>query len=251
MNDKAARIERIREIVQDDYARILQADSPWAVLNVSRHDDLPQVEARYERYERFYRAENFQRIGDMEMTRHALEIRRSIGRAIAELRQHFAARPTRELSALRANGVAPALRESTQAVLDEDALAMGALYFRDGLTYLQIGDLNEAVTMLRRALHFNPGHGLSAAYLAYVLYKRRDYDAEAIDEALGLFDRAVALSPNEIDIYILRARFFARTRDAARLAQSIEQIERLNAAHPMLDKLLKKLRALELEQASG
>jgi tetratricopeptide (TPR) repeat protein len=242
LDEKAARIERIREIVQDDYARILQADSPWAILNVNRQDDLPQVEARYERYERFYRAENFQRIGDMEMTRHALEIRRAIGRAIAEIRQTFAARPTREMAALR--GVNPS-STNNPAPASDDELAMGALYFRDGLTYLQIGDLNEASQHLRRAIQFHPGHGLSSAYLAYVLYKGRDYDNEALEEAHGLFDRAIALSPNEVDIYILRARFFTKTRDALRLAQSIEQIERLNPAHPMLDKLLKKLRALE------
>jgi tetratricopeptide (TPR) repeat protein len=240
LDEKAARIERIREIVQDDYARILQADSPWAILNVNRMDELPQVEARYERYERFYRAENFQRIGDMEMTRHALEIRRAIGRAIAEIRSNPSARPTRELSALRAGA-----RERPPEPLEADELAMGGLYFRDGLTYLQIGDMNEAAQHLRRALQFNPGHGLSAAYLAYVLYKRRDYDNEALEEAHALFERAISLSPNELDIYILRARFFTRTRDIERLHQSIEQIERLNAAHPMLDKLIKKLRLLE------
>ena len=56
-NDKDARLERIREVVRDDYERIRLANSPYQILNVVDGESLEQIEDRYNRYERFYRAD--------------------------------------------------------------------------------------------------------------------------------------------------------------------------------------------------
>ena len=72
------RIEKVRGIVSEDFARISSTDDPFVILNLDEDATLDDANQRYERYEKFYRAENFQRLGDMDLTRKALHIRRAI-----------------------------------------------------------------------------------------------------------------------------------------------------------------------------
>jgi len=232
--DRSARLQRIREIVNDDYDRVSQATTPHEVLNAASSETMSQIEARYERYERFYRAENFQRLGDMDLTRKALEIRRSIGRAISDVRQN-----------LRTTAGNPAVTHDTNLFeLDEDRVAMGDIYLRDGMTYLHLGDYAEASEMLQRSVHYNPTRGISLAYLGYVLFKHRSYDPGVIEEAREYLDRASDVEPDDPDIFVLRGRFFAKLRELTPLKECILSIERINPAHPMLDKLQRKFNEL-------
>ena len=87
-DERAERIERIREIVREDFDRVQQASSPFGVLNLTEDATLEEVHERYQRYERFYRAENFQRLGNMDLTRKALDVRRAVGTAMGKI-QHL------------------------------------------------------------------------------------------------------------------------------------------------------------------
>ena len=230
------RIQRIRQIVFEDYNRITHASNPFDVLNATASEKLEQLEERYERYERFYRAENFQRLGDIDLTRKALEIRRSLGRAVVDARNIIKAKG-------RAMGAKPAHDE----LLFEDAddlLAMSEIYLRDGITYLQLGDINEARTLLSRSVKYNPNRGIALAYLGYVTFKRRHYDASSIDEARELLEQASTISPSDPDVFILRGRFFAKMKERTALRETILHIESINPAHPMLDRLQRRLHEL-------
>jgi len=233
MSDK---LERIRNIVQDDYTRIVSAKSPFEILNVSDGESLAHIEERYDRLEKFYRAENFQRLGDLDLTRRALDIRRAIGRAINELRKRG-----------HRVGAARSSAEEHDASLfmpDGDRYALGEIYLRDGMTFLQLGDLTEACSLLGRAVEYNSEHGIALAYLGYVTHKSRPYDSHTVTRALGYLDRAAEIAPNEPDIFVLRGRFFAKQQDVVGLRATIKHIEQINPAHPMLDRLQRKLRSL-------
>ena len=230
------RIQRIRQIVYEDYNRISQASNPFEVLNASTNEKIEQLEERYERYERFYRAENFQRLGDIDLTRKALEIRRSLGRAVVDAR-----------NIIKAKGRAKSPGDGHDELLFEDAddlLAMSELYLRDGITYLQLGDVNEARVLLSRSVKYNPSRGIALAYLGYVTFKRRHYDANSVDEARELLEQASSISPNDPDVFILRGRFFAKMKERSALRDTILHIESINPAHPMLDRLQRRLHEL-------
>lgn len=242
-DEKVARVERIREIVKDDFERVHGSQDPYDVLNVAMGETLLQIEERYQRYERFYRAENFQRLGDIDLTRKALDIRRALGKAIVEVRKRGGrtATPTSSMS-MGIGGQSSS--SSHNPLLEHDHQALSQIYLRDGMAFLQIGDLAESSALLKRALEFNASSGVTLAYLGYVLHKHQPFDSRTLSEARDCLDRATQLSPDDPDVYILRGRFFAKQHDATNLQGCIEQIERINPAHPMLDRLQKKLRTL-------
>ena len=252
-DEKGARIERIREIVKEDFDRVHGSRDPYDVLNVAVGETLQQIEERYQRYERFYRAENFQRLGDIDLTRKALDIRRALGKAIIKVRKK-GARATPSSRGSHGGATSPyhhaaaasAASSSTthDLLLEHDHRALSQLYLRDGMTFLQLGDLAESSALLRRALEYDSSSGVTLAYLGYVMHKHRPFEAKATLEARECLDRAAQLCPEDPDVYILRGRFFAKQRDAPSLQECIEQIERINPAHPMLDRLQKKLRTL-------
>lgn len=234
-NDKNARLERIREVVRDDYERIRLANSPYQILNVVDGESVEQIEDRYNRYERFYRAENFQRLGDIDLTRKALEIRRAIGRAIVEVRR---AGP---------RGGSRLARTHDTSIFEDahDRQALAEIYLNDGLTYLQLGELPEAGRFFRLSVDYDEQRAISLAYLGYVIQKQRSFDSTAVEEARDYLDRAAQLDPDDPDVFILRGRFFAKLQDTESLAQTISDIERIDPAHPTLDRLQRKLNRLK------
>ncbi len=245
-DEKIARVERIREIVKDDFERVYGSQDPYDILNVAMGESLQQIEERYQRYERFYRAENFQRLGDIDLTRKALDIRRALGKAIVEVRKR-GARPANSLQhhTIGLGAQSSSSSSSRNPLLEHDHQALSQIYLRDGMAFLQIGDLAESSALLRRALEYNASSGVTLAYLGYVLHKHQPFDSKTLSEARGYLERATQLAPDDPDVYILRGRFFAKQHDAANLQECIEQIERINPAHPMLDRLQKKLRTLK------
>ena len=236
-NDKAVRLARIREIVREDFARVQAASSPYQVLNVMDGEGMDEIEERYVRYERFYRAENFQRLGDIDLTRKALDIRRAIGRSIVDIRK----RGARARHPLTSSGVHDA------AIFDggEDRYALAEIYLRDGMAYLQLGEMNEAQRFLRLSVDYDPEGAMAMAYLGYVVHKQRSFDQEAVEEARRLLDRAAEISPHEPDIFVLRGRFFAKLEDTESLQATIDAIEKIDPAHHMLDRLQRKLNRLK------
>ena len=53
-NDKNARLERIREVVRDDYERIRLANSPYQILNVVDGESVEQIEVTKSKLPRQY-----------------------------------------------------------------------------------------------------------------------------------------------------------------------------------------------------
>ena len=240
------RLARVKEIVDEDFERVAMAASPHDILGVAEHDPLHHINERFERYERFYRAENFQRLGDLELTRKALEIRRAMGRAIVDIRRQVQQRAPREEVKRRVGGLGTPVPEGAT----EDERALGDIYLRDGITYLHLGDIITANHCFERAALYDNTRAITMAYLGYVTYKRYLYDPRAVQEARSLLDRAAELDPMDPEVFVLRGRFFARLRDPEALEDAVEHVRHLDPVHPLLDKLERKLQSLDRELAT-
>ncbi len=224
------RLNGIQRIVQEDYERICNTEDPYVALNLRPDASMSQVGLRYNRYERFYREENFQRLGDPELTRLALEIRRGIERAIIEI-QTISGPDYAQDEASHRNVFASAQESSS------DSLAFSDIYFRDGLTYMRLGDFDCAYEFFERARRYNPGRNVISAYIAYIAYKRRPDDPRCIEETTRAFERMSTLEPNNVDIYILQARFALGSQQRALALEALAKIEALEPDHPWLARL--------------
>ena len=249
-SSKRQRIERVRGIVNDDFERVRRTSDPFEILNSQRGESLAKIEQRYERYERFYRAENFQRLGDIDLTRKALEIRRTLARAINEVRASSGAvrapraadsAPSGHRNSSVYDSYLPADYGEESVEIDADRAAMAHIYFRDGLAFLQLGDLHEAVSFFDRASSHDPREGLYLAYKGYSIYRRDPYSDEAKREARELVERARELSPDDADTHVLRARFFLKVEEIETAKRAMAEVERLSPEHPMLPRLRRKV----------
>lgn len=232
-DDKDARLERIRAIVNEDYERINESADPFVILNLENGTSWDDASARYERYERFYRAENFQRLGDMDLTRKALDIRRAVGRAIGEVQGIVD-------SATSASEVSEVTSTGTLDV-DPSSAALGDIYYRDGLTYLKLGDLEMAAECFRTGCDYDPTRGIVLAYLAYTTFRRRMNVPDAIDEARRNLLQAQRMEPKNADVMVLMARFHIKLGETDQAAKSIERVRQIEPKHPKLGKLERQL----------
>ncbi len=231
-DDNESRLERIQGIVEEDFERIQSTDDPFVVLNLSEQATPEEVRDRYERYERFYRAENFQRLGDMDLTRKALDIRRTIGRAMVEIQSMFEQRSEAEHQAKKAFSELPDV--------DPDAAAMGDIYFRDGLSFLRLGDLESARQHFQRASDYDPSRGIIIANLAYTEFKLDPTNDEVVEQTGRNLQRAANVEPKNPEIFVLLARFGINTRDQKTARSALERLEKLNPSHPRLKALKKR-----------
>ena len=220
------RSERIRSIVREDFERIQDTSNPYVVLNLTGEATMEEVRDRYDRYERFYRAENFQRLGNMDLTRKALDVRRAIGRAMVQIQS----RPDTD-----AKPVAPDLPD-----IDPEAEAMGDIYLRDGLTYLRLGDFNAAREYFQRACDYDPSRGIILANLAYTRFKLDPTNKPLKEEAGRGLQRAAKMEPDNPEIFALLARFGINTRNQEMSHRALEQLEALKPNHPLLPSLKKR-----------
>ena len=118
---------------------------------------------------------------------------------------------------------------------------MGDVYFRDGLTYLKLRDLNAAVDCLQRAVDYDPSRGDILAYLAYARFKLRQNDPEVIESSRANLDRAARMSPSNVDIFLLRARFGINTQDIPFAEKAIKRVRQIRPDHPKLEKLDRRI----------
>lgn len=238
-DDRASRLGRIQTIVHEDYERIQSTADPYVVLNLAPGSDIDEVRSRYERYERFYRAENFQRLGDMDLTRKALDIRRAIGRAVVEIQSRQQPAPQQQPQQQAAAAAPP--RVEVPGV-DPDAAAMGDIYFRDGLTYLRLGDFNAANDVLTRAVAYDPSRGIILANLAYTRFKLDPTSREVVDETGRLLTQSMSMEPDNPEVFVLCARFAINTQNNAMTRRAIERLETLKPDHPRLERLRRRAR---------
>lgn len=231
--DKAARIERIRAIVNEDYERIHGTSDPFVILNLDQDTGWEAASARYERYERFYRAENFQRLGDMDLTRKALDIRRAVGRAIVEAQGLIEEYSTpSEASEVTNTGILE---------VDASSAALGDIYYRDGQTYLQLGDLETAAECFRTACDYDPSRGVLLAYLAYTTFRRRMNEPDIIDETRRNLMQAQRMEPGSASVAVLMARYYIKLGDDDQAAKAIARVREIDPKHPKLGKLERQL----------
>ena len=242
---RAERIKRIQSIVEKDYNRIQATDNPYEVLNLSDDATPEQIQDRYERYERFYRAENFKRLGNMDLTRKALDVRRSIGRAVVGIRsgkQQTGSRTQRPTPVAGDGSPLPSQISPTanQPKVDADAAALGDIYFRDGLSYLSIGDLDNACQYFQTACEYDPSRGIILAHLAYTRFKRTPTHEETVNEAKRQLQRAAKMSPRNAEVLALVARFAINNRDLGRAREAIDRMDRVDPGHPLIGRLKKR-----------
>lgn len=231
-------ITEIRARVDEDFARISQASDPFQMLGLPEGASFAEVRERYERYEKFYRADNFHRFNDLSLTRRALDIRRALGRAIMAInsQQRFSYMQPGTASGAPAPIVVP---------VDSDSEAMADIYFRDGLTFLKLRDLNSAEDFLQRAFNQNPNRAIILAYLSYARFKLRSHDPNVVSACGESLRCAAQIEPESVDIHILMARYALNVGEEQMASEAIARVEALNPAHPRLAKLRERLRRLD------
>lgn len=235
---KENRVERVRGIVTEDFERISSGEDPFTILNLPRDASVDEAKERYERYEKFYRAENFQRLGDMDLTRKALHIRRALGRAMVSIQGQLS--ESGDTSRAESSADEPVIPD-----VDDDCAALSDIYFRDGLTYLKLRDLNSAVDCLQRAVDYDPGRGDVLAYLAYATFKLRPNVPTVTEKSREQLERAARMSPNNIDIFLLRTRFGINTADVQFAEGAIEKVRKIRPDHAKLPKLQRRLESIQ------
>lgn len=234
-NEQAGRLSRLQAIVHDDYERIQHATDPFVVLNLAPGATYEEVYDRYARYERFYLAENFQRLGDQELTRRAVHIRHALSEAMAQIKAQMTRHDQIPLTDWLND--APSHPE-----VDADAAAMGDIYYRDGLTYLYLGDFAAACDHLQRACDYDPSRGVLQAQLAYTRFKLDPINPEVVKEAGQRLRRAATLDPEHPEIFALLARFGINTRDQEMARSALIRLEALHPDHPRLHSLRRRAR---------
>jgi len=230
--DKSQRIDRIRAIVLEDYERVTASDDPYVVLNLPTTSTWEEATARYERYERFYRAENFQRLGDVDLTRKALDIRRVVGRAIIDIQGILESGQSDSESAEQVSNTG-------MLVLDPNAAALADIYFRDGLTFLKLGDLDSAHDCFRTGSDYDPTRGSLLAYRAYTSFRKNLLDPQVADEARKNIYQATRMDPANADIWVLVARLHLKLKENDEAEAAIQKVRTLDPKHPKLGKLLR------------
>lgn len=228
---KNQKIERVRTIVFEDYERMTSTSDPFVILNLPTETSWDEATARYERYERFYRAENFQRLGDVELTRKAMDIRRIVGRAIIDMQDI--------MNAISTPSEASEASNTGMIALDPNAAALADIYYRDGLTFLKLGDLDGATDCFRTGCDYDPTRGILLAYRAYTTFRKAIHDPLVVDETRRSLYHASRMDPTDADVWVLIARYHLKLVEALEAEKAIERVRLLNPKHPKLSKLLK------------
>ncbi|AWV89622.1 tetratricopeptide repeat protein [Bradymonas sediminis] len=238
-NERAA---EIRAMVEADFERISQTRDPYGVMNLAPNCDIQLVRERFERYERFYRVENFRRFDDPELTVRAQEIRSALSRAMVAIN----GRENAMVDARRASQNLPGFVVPAH---DDDCVHLGDIYFRDGLTYLRLGDLNAAEDCLHRAVDHDPTRGILLAYLHYARYKLRNNDPLVVEACEENLRRAASMEPDNVEVFIILMRFGLNIEDPEFALEALTRIEALSPEHPKLSKLRERFARLKARPA--
>lgn len=235
--NKDTQADEIRAMIQADFERISQTRDPYRTLNLAPSADIGQVRARYERYEKFYRVDNFHRFNDPDLTRRALDIRRALSQAMVAInaRQNTTSDVGRSWQNLPGISIPQP---------DQDCVPLGDIYFRDGLTYLKLRDLNSAEDCLQRAVDHDPSRGILVAYLSYARFKLRNNDPVVVEECRKNMRRAADMDPDNAEIFVLLTRFAINVEDLELGKEAISRVGELRAEHPKLARLHARLSKL-------
>jgi DNA-binding response OmpR family regulator len=195
--DGQDQLRRIYDVVLRDFRRIQEVSNPYEALCVSRTEPVDVIRRRYERFERFYRPENFQRIGDSKLYSLAVEIRQALARAMAEIENS---------SALSGLGERPSTGVSfgpTSSWFEPPSNnhPLAQILFNDGLTYLRLGDFLEADLHFRRAVDEAGANGMFDAYIVWTAYLKANRSVDAAGTARLALEKLVERYPGEDTAY--------------------------------------------------
>jgi tetratricopeptide (TPR) repeat protein len=221
-----AQIDKIRRVVARDHKRMTGTDDPWKVLGLSRDATSSQINQRFERYEEFYRADNFERFDDKELTKQALEVRKRVSRAVVELQ-----------AADQTDGGVSSEHARVLQSIDPDSQALADIYFRDGIAWMKLEDLDSAIACFQRSMDHDPGRGVPLAYHSFARFEREPDNAEIIAECRESFRTAAMIEPSNPEIHVLRARFAIRSGHREMAQKSIRKVRDLEPGHPAVGEL--------------
>ncbi|OIP37717.1 MAG: hypothetical protein AUK47_13085 [Deltaproteobacteria bacterium CG2_30_63_29] len=189
-------LRRIYDVVLRDYRRVLDRTSPFEVLRVSSNDNLDVIRRRYERFERFYRPENFQRLGDSKLYQLAIEIRQALARAMAEIEAGVSSSPG--ISNMNAN---VSFGRGLSWFEPETSDPLAQIFFNDGLTYLRISDFEESASHFQRSIELEPQNGMFKTYLVWTAFLKGDRTQQAAETARRDLEELLLAYPEEDTVY--------------------------------------------------
>ncbi|MCA9564943.1 MAG: tetratricopeptide repeat protein, partial [Myxococcales bacterium] len=193
-SDGGRKFERIRMMVKADKTRVERAKTAFQVLGLADGSGTAEVTARFQRFSRFYRPQNFERIGDDELVETARELMAAFRNAATEILG----------KAPQAIGASPEKRViSSSSGPSESEKALAEVFFDDGSTYLKIEDLVEALAHFRRSNELVPKNPRFLSYLGWVTYKAGQTDQARVAEA-----KQTLLSALKLDARNDRALYF-------------------------------------------
>ncbi len=210
--DGSRKFDRIRLMVEEDQGRVARARSPYQVLGLAERSGRAEVTARFQRFSRFYRPQNFERIGDDELVAKARELLAAfrnaatevLGTAPAELPASAADRRT--LGA-ESQGISP------------DAKVLAEVFFEDGSTYLKLGDVQEALTHFARSTELVRDNPRYLAYEGWCTYQAGRESPSKVAEAKQTLLSVLKLdSRNDRALYFLGCLY----EDAGRLDRATD-----------------------------
>lgn len=217
---KKSQLQRIYDVVLRDYRRAVEYTSPYDVLRVSNSDTIEVIRRRFERFERFYRPENFQRLSDSKLYKLAIEIRQIMARAMADIEG--------DSNATSSVTNRPILRsDSNEHSEAMDPLAQ--IFFNDALTYLRIADYEEAKYHFDRACSIIPNHATYLAYIIWTDFLKAGRNPTAAAAAKLELQNLIKHHPGNDTAYHFLAHIF---REEGRLDMAIRFYQRASDLNP-------------------
>lgn len=211
MGDAGRKFERIRLMVEEDQARVARARNAFQVLGLSGGAGRAEVTARFQRFSRFYRPENFERIGDEELIATSRELMAAFRNAATEVLGKAPAELP--FSGERRSGKSSARSPS----VDDQVLA--EVFFDDGNTYLKLGDNHEALSHFKRSTGLVPNSPKFLAYTGWCIYLVDKKNAKRVAEAKQTLLSVLKLdSRNDRALYFLGCLY----EDAGRADRAVD-----------------------------
>ena len=211
LGDSGRKFERIRQMVEEDQSRVTRSRSPYQMLGLAEGSGTTEVTARFQRFSRFYRPENFERIGDDELVATARELLAAFRNAATEILGKAPA----ELPLSQDRKSNPSVSQKISA--DEQVLA--EVFFDDGSTYLKLGDVQGALAHFKRSTRLVPDSARYLAYTGWCTYQADKKNPTGVSEAKQTLLSVLKLdSRNDRALYFLGCLY----EDSGRLDRAVD-----------------------------
>ncbi len=103
-----------------------------------------------------------------------------------------------------------------------------------GLSFSRMGNHRAAEICFRTVIRLSPDNSVALTALSILYYESRRYD-----EALGLLNRLIIISPNDENIRRLKARVLYRMNRVSEYAREIRQIKEVSPSFQVYDRFIR------------